>query len=209
MNNIKIQAITVGAVQTNSYLIYNTENSEAILIDPGAEATKILHEIGEKELTLKGILLTHGHFDHILGVKGILDKIKIPVYACRLEEELLKDNRMNCSLMFGTDVTLTPDVLLDDKEILTIAGMNIEVIYTPGHTKGSVCYYLKDAKILVSGDTLFFESVGRTDLPTGNEMQLLISIREQLFILPEDVNVYPGHGIHTSIGYEKKNNPCM
>lgn len=209
MKNIKLQVITVGSVQTNSYLLYNTDTLEAILIDPGAEAARILKEIEIKELTLKAILLTHGHFDHIMGIKGIKDSKNVPVYASKLEEDLMKDEYMNCSVMFGCEVTLTPDILFMDKEKLNIAGFNIEVIHTPGHTKGSVCLYIPEEKLLFSGDTLFFESVGRTDLPTGNGIQLSNSIKERLFVLPEDVKVYPGHGNSTSIGYEKNNNPYI
>lgn len=207
MGNIKIHGLSVGSLQTMCYILSNTETKEAIVIDPGAEGQRILNELENRELTLKAILLTHGHFDHIGAAKEIADAKQVKIYAYTEEDSFLKDVNMNLSSMFGRPISLTADVLFEDLEVLHLIGATIQVIHTPGHTKGSVCFYLKDHKILISGDTLFYESVGRTDFPTGSSAQLSSSIKGRLFALSDDVNVYPGHGSSTTIGHEKMNNP--
>jgi len=205
---MKIQNFVLGMVGTNCYLVVNEEEKQCILIDPAVYSGEIAEQIRREGLDLRAILLTHGHFDHIMGIDGFRKEFpEIPVYAHREEEALLKDASMNASLEFGRQYTFSGAVYAEDGDVLDLAGMQFRVIHTPGHTIGGCCYYLQEEKVLFSGDTLFQESIGRTDFPTGNGGQLMRSIREKLFTLPEETAVYPGHMERTTIGDEKKYNP--
>ena len=205
---MKIQNFVLGMVGTNCYLVVNEEEKQCILIDPAVYSGEIAEQIRREGLDLRAILLTHGHFDHIMGIDGFRKEFpEIPVYAHREEEALLKDASMNASLEFGRQYTFSGAVYAEDGDVLDLAGMQFRVIHTPGHTIGGCCYYLQEEKVLFSGDTLFRESIGRTDFPTGNGGQLMRSIREKLFTLPEETAVYPGHMERTTIGDEKKYNP--
>ncbi len=155
----------------------------------------------------EGILLTHGHFDHITGVSELVSLVGGKVYAYEGEKELMMDPRQNGSVMMGYELAIEPENLLRDGEILSVAGMAFKVIHTPGHTGGSCCFYQEEEKILFSGDTIFMESVGRTDFPTGSAKQLIDSVRNKVLVLPSDVQIYPGHGPETSVAYEAANNP--
>ena len=206
MGNIVISSMRVGLFQTNCYFIHKEGSTDAIVVDPGDRAESIYEEVVRQNLNVVAILLTHGHFDHILGVKEFKAKTHAKVYAGADEAELLKDPAINASERVRRPEIIIPDVLLNDKEKVNIADLSFEVIFTPGHTKGSVCYYFKEAGILISGDTLFEESVGRCDFPTGSESALLASITKRLMVLPDETNVYPGHGAMTTIGNERKYN---
>ena len=207
MGQIEIKSMTLGMVATNCYLIINKETKEALLIDPADNALRISNVIEENVCTLKAILLTHGHFDHIMALNELKKRYNVPVYAHEEEEDVLKQSSLNMSGMIGQIYTTQADVYVKDGEHLKLAGLDVIVLYTPGHTKGGVCYYLPEEKVLMSGDTLFHCSIGRTDFPTGSMSQLVRSVKEQLFVLPDDVQVYPGHDSVTSIGYEKQYNP--
>lgn len=199
--------MTVGPVQTNCYIVNKEGSSSCIVIDPGEEAEKIAAYIGKKGLKNEGILLTHGHFDHITGISGLLSLVGGKVYAYETERELMMDPRQNGSVMMGYELAMEPEHLLRDGQVLNIAGMDFKVIHTPGHTKGSCCFYSEKDKILFSGDTIFMESVGRTDFPTGNARELMDSVRNKVLSLPPDVMIYPGHGPETDVAYEMANNP--
>lgn len=207
MGQIEIKSMTLGMVATNCYLIINKETKEALLIDPADNALRISNVIEENVCTLKAILLTHGHFDHIMALTELKKRYNVPVYAHEEEEDVLKQSSLNMSGMIGQIYTTQADIYVKDGEHLKLAGLDIIVLHTPGHTKGGVCYYLPEEKVLMSGDTLFHCSIGRTDFPTGSMSQLVRSVKEQLFVLPDDVQVYPGHDSVTSIGYEKQYNP--
>ena len=207
MGQIEIKSMTLGMVATNCYLIINKETKEALLIDPADNAQRISNVIEENVCTLKAILLTHGHFDHIMALNELKKRYNVPVYAHEEEEDVLKQSSLNMSGMIGQIYTTQADIYVKDGEHLKLAGLDIIVLHTPGHTKGGVCYYLPEEKVLMSGDTLFHCSIGRTDFPTGSMSQLVRSVKEQLFVLPDDVQVYPGHDSVTSIGYEKQYNP--
>ena len=207
MGQIEIKSMTLGMVATNCYLIINKETKEALLIDPADNALRISNVIEENVCTLKAILLTHGHFDHIMALNELKKRYNVPVYAHEEEEDVLKKSSLNMSGMIGQIYTTQADIYVKDGEHLKLAGLDIIVLHTPGHTKGGVCYYLPEEKVLMSGDTLFHCSIGRTDFPTGSMSQLVRSVKEQLFVLPDDVQVYPGHDSVTSIGYEKQYNP--
>ena len=207
MGQIEIKSMTLGMVATNCYLIINKENKEALLVDPADNALRISNVIEENGCTLKAILLTHGHFDHIMALNDLKKRYNVPVYAHEEEEDVLKQSSLNLSGSIGQIYTTQADVYVKDGEHLKLAGLDVIVLYTPGHTKGGVCYYFPEEKVLMSGDTLFHCSIGRTDFPTGSMSQLGRSVKEQLFVLPDDVQVYPGHDSVTSIGYEKQYNP--
>ena len=154
MSDIKINTLVLGMVQTNCYIVSNEITKEAIVIDPADDADKIEHYLKANDLVCKGILLTHGHFDHILAVHGLAEMTNAPVYAQEEEAILLNDARMNASARMHRDCTIVPDVLLKDGQILQLAGFSIKVIHTPGHTGGGACYYFSGYGVLFSGDYL-------------------------------------------------------
>lgn len=209
---MKIEKLVVGAVMTNCYIVYN-ENSEpdaasglreCFVVDPGDYASRILQLMDSLKLECKAILLTHGHFDHIYAVDEIREKTGAPVYAGADEAELLGNCEMNVSKRIRKPVEVRADKLLKDGEVIQPAGITVKTIFTPGHTQGCVCYYLRDEGLLLSGDTLFESSIGRTDLPTGNEAEIFKSITSKLLTLPADTKVYPGHGGETTIERESR-----
>lgn len=200
---MKIKNLVLGPVSTNCYFLINEQTKETIIIDPADNAQRICEKISGEQLMPVAILLTHGHFDHIMAVEEVGRTYSIPYYIYETEAELMERSDLNGSFLMNRDITAKRDRVLKDKEVLTLAGLTIEVIHTPGHTAGSVCYYIPEEKALFSGDTLFYNSVGRTDLPTGSSRALITSIKERLLDLPEDTGVYPGHGMMTTIGAEK------
>lgn len=204
---MEVTVLTVGPVYTNCYIIHKEGNKSCLVIDPGEEAEKIADYIRKKDLQLEAILLTHGHFDHITGVSKLVSLVGGKVYAYREEKDVLADPQLNSSVMMGYEVALEPEVLVRDGQLLSLADLQFRVIHTPGHTKGSCCYYEENERILFSGDTIFMESVGRTDFPTGNSRELLDSVRNKILSLPDDVQIYPGHGPETNVAYEAANNP--
>lgn len=207
MANLKIGRMMLGICQTNCYFVYKEGTSDVIFFDPADKGDYIYETMKEKGFNVAGILLTHGHFDHIWGTNKLRELSGAPIYAYEAEKQLCEDAVVNVSEQVGRPYTVIPDRYLKDGEEITIAGMTCELIATPGHTVGSCCYYFEEDKILISGDTLFQESVGRTDLATGSMSSIIRSIKERLFVLPDDVKVYPGHGDVTKIGLEKKYNP--
>lgn len=205
---MRLGQMVVGSVATNCYFLENTETHEVILVDPGDRPFDIQNKIEDMGCHLVAILLTHGHFDHIMAVPALKDLYEhVKIYACAAEKTLLANPSVNCSSMVGHACSIEPDVLVFDGDKLEIAGIKIEVVTTPGHTEGSCCYYLPDENILLSGDTLFEGSIGRTDLPTGNMGKILDSLKKLFNQLPEDTDVFPGHGDSTTIRYEKRYNP--
>lgn len=207
MAEIKIGRLTLGVCQTNCYFLYREGQKEVVFVDPADRGDSIYEALQEKGFVVAGILLTHGHFDHIWGAEKLRELSGAKIYALDAEEALCLDAGLNVSKMAGRACTVQPDVLVKDGEEITVAGICCKVIATPGHTGGSCCYYVAEAGFLVSGDTLFQESVGRTDFPTGSMSEIVRSIKEKLFCLPSDTKVYPGHGEQTTIAYEKEYNP--
>ena len=199
-----IRSLTVGIVATNCYLVWNKATGEGVLIDPGDEAERICSAIAEERVKLKAILLTHGHFDHILVAEELKEKYDVPLYASKEEKEMLENPQWNLSGM-DEGVTITDYIPVQDGDKLELLGKEWQVIATPGHTKGSVSYFVPgDIPYLFSGDTLFYGSRGRTDLLGGNEEQIYQSLRRLFASLPAETKVYPGHGSETSIGFEKQ-----
>ena len=188
---------------SNTYVISDSQN-HALVVDPAVDNDGIINFLVSKGLTPLGILLTHGHFDHIRGVKRLVDKYQIPVYIHALESDLLTDTYKNCSEFCDCSVIIDVKdkvVEINDKQVLKILEKDIIVIHTPYHTEGSVCYYFPEEKLLFSGDTLFKGSVGRSDLPTSCRRKERETFNK-LKSLPEDTKVYPGHESNTTIGYE-------
>jgi len=215
---IRINMFVVGAIGTNCYLVWEDESGEAMIIDPGAYEPTIEHTIAENGLLLKYIALTHGHGDHIGGVPDFKSAHPDAVIAASAQEiSLLESPASNGSeAMTGRSVKFTPEQLLQEGDALTLGDLTFQVIETPGHTPGGLCFYVPEwdndliahaySGTLFSGDTLFHESVGRTDLTGGDFGTLKRSIREKLFALPDDTIVLPGHMDATTIGREKKYN---
>lgn len=206
---MRIKKFVIGMVGTNCYVVYNEQTKACFAVDPAAPSDPLIEFIRGEGLALQGILLTHGHFDHIMGIDALRSAFSVPVYASRLEEAVLTDADMNLSSAYGKGYTVTDVRFLEDEEQIELAGYQIRMISTPGHTAGGCCYYIEEEEVLFSGDTLFAGSVGRTDFPTGSMSTLVRSVKERLLSLPEDTQVYPGHMEATTIGFEKENNPFL
>lgn len=209
MSELAVKHMVVGAVATNCYLAENTRTKEALIIDPGDSAGKIAEIIKSDGVTPVAVLLTHGHFDHAMAAGELAKEYGIPIYAHEEEQKTLETPHINLSGMIGHSLVFHADRYVRDGEELELAGFQIQVLHTPGHTLGGVCYYLKSEKTLFSGDTLFCQSVGRTDFPTGSASTLIRSIKEKLMPLPDDTTVYTGHEDMTTIGMERKYNPFL
>lgn len=209
MKNMTIRQCVVGPVYTNCYFLMNQETKELLIVDPGDMPEKLIAMVEDMQAVPTAVLLTHGHFDHILAADEIRKKYKIPVYASKKEEKLLLTPYMNLSQDYGMTDTLEADVFLTDDQAFEAAGFHIQMIATPGHTSGSCCYYFEEEEILVSGDMLFCSSVGRTDFPTGSMGEITASLHKLLEMLPDQTAVLPGHGDHTTIEYEKRYNPFV
>lgn len=209
MADISIKHLVVGPVATNCYIVQNTKTKEAVIIDPGAHANRISGEILDMEAKPVAILLTHGHFDHASAAESLAEEYEVDVYAHEKEHETLEKPLINLSGMMGASAEYHADKYVRDNEELLLAGLRIKVLHTPGHTVGGACYYLEEEGILFSGDTLFCQSVGRTDFPLGSAATLVRSIQEKLMVLPDEIKVYPGHDSETTIGEERKYNPYL
>lgn len=199
--------LKTGTIEENCYLVYNDE--ALLIIDPGADAEMIQEQIKKTQQQPVAILLTHTHYDHIGAVEALRNTYGIPVYVSPLEQEWLGDPILNLSGLGRHDdmdnIIVSPAEYEFEMKQYRLGNMSFEVVPTPGHSAGSVSFIFDD--FVISGDALFKGSIGRTDLYTGNLEQLLYSITTQLFVLPNEFVVYPGHGEPTTIEHEKKTNP--
>lgn len=203
MNTLK--KFVVGMLEENCYLLYDEDTKEASLIDPGDEAAAIIAFIKNKGLKLQNIILTHGHWDHIGAVSEIKKYSHSRILIHADDARSLTSPEYNLGYLYGSSIEATPaETFLRDGDTITIGSASYTVIHTPGHTVGGICLYGEER--LFSGDTLFREGIGRSDLPGGNGIQLINGIKKELFSLPPETMVYPGHGPETTIGWEKENN---
>ena len=207
---MRITNLPSGALQANTYLAVDEKTNEGFIVDPGGYNKVLTKEVRDNDVKVKYIILTHGHSDHICGVNE--HKAEFPdakIVAYKDEEAMLENPNLNQSPGFGVPYSTKADILVSDGDELKVGDVTLKFIHTPGHTEGGMCIYVKEAKALFSGDTLFRQSIGRTDFPGGSYKEIMDSIRKKLFLLPDDTNVFPGHMGTTSIGFEKENNPFV
>jgi len=200
---LKVYLIVSREYDQNTYCCFDPISLEGVIIDPGANCEGIVSFLNSEKIMVKAILLTHGHYDHITSARRIADFTKADIFAHSLEKDLLADPALNLSeAMGGEKMALRAEKPLNDGDIFRFGDCSLRVIHTPGHTPGGICFYSEIDKILFTGDTLFWESIGRTDLPLGDGVTLTRSIHNKLLPLPGDVTVYPGHGRPTDIKHE-------
>ncbi len=206
---MEVKRLVLGMVRTNCYIAYKEDTKKAVIIDPADLPKRIIEVLTELEVIPEAVLLTHGHFDHMMAADALRKEYHIPVCVMAEEAELLADPALNASAMFTEPYGTTADELLKDGQKLSYLDGAFTVLATPGHTAGCACYYNEEEGLVFSGDTLFMRSVGRTDLPTARPAAIFSSIKDKLFVLPEDTLVLSGHGEETTIGAEKKFNPYV
>jgi hydroxyacylglutathione hydrolase len=204
------EILPVGVLQCNCSIFGDEEGREAIVIDPGADLADIERILHKHQLTVKAIVVTHGHIDHVAGAQELKEKTGAPIYLNANDDQLLSLLDIQAQWI---GVPAPPKVEVDtnasDGTCLPLGGSDFHFMHTPGHTQGSISIFIPQQNTLIAGDTLFRDSIGRTDLPGGNSRQLLSSIKTRLLVLPEETVVVPGHGPKTTIGREKENNPFL
>ena len=207
---MQIQVFSGGPFFVNSYVLYSDRGGEGVVVDPGLETTKIKSFIGGRKIRIHSILLTHGHVDHVLYLNDAVDATNARVCMHEADQGLF-DGAVDMARYFGILTMEAPrpvDWYLRDGEEIVIGQEKLQVMTTPGHSPGSVCFRFEDEFVL-TGDTLFNDGIGRTDLPGGSYEQILTSIRSRLLVLPPQMVVYPGHGPSSTIGFEAANNPFV
>jgi glyoxylase-like metal-dependent hydrolase (beta-lactamase superfamily II) len=207
-DGVNYRRFPLGALWTNGYLFYDGEGA-AFFVDPGGDPEEVLEYLKRDQLTLKAVLLTHGHLDHTAGIAALVPLVGNEIYIASEDAPLLKAPPEEMQRALGLECEGVGDFkTIGEGDVLSLGQFKIEVMATPGHTEGSVCYRVRlgDKSVLISGDTLFAQSVGRTDLPGGDMGALYASLRK-LAPLPDDLSVLPGHGPETTIGRERQSNP--
>lgn len=204
---MKIRVLNNYYNDENTYIVYDENTLGGIVIDPGYKCDGILKECNENKINIKYIFITHCHYDHISDLEQLREKTGAPLVSSEKASINIGDCNINHSVLgLGYELSAKKsEIILKDGEKFDVDGLNIKCILTPGHTNGGACFLINDEK-LFSGDTLFMRSIGRSDLPTGNSEELVNSIKNKLYILDDNIDVYPGHGGMTNIGYEKKYN---
>ncbi|SNS78065.1 Glyoxylase, beta-lactamase superfamily II [Granulicella rosea] len=205
------EVLRVGALQCNCSILGDETSREAIVVDPGDDIPKILALLAKHRLTVRQILITHAHIDHIAGAQRLKQVTGAPIFYNQADLPLvaMMDIQAGWLGLLTPPEVLPPDADLADLQTVTIEGLSGTVHHTPGHTEGSICLHLPAHGLLIAGDTLFAGSVGRTDLPGGDMKKLLSSVHERLLTLPDDTVVIPGHGSRTTIGEEREHNPFL
>lgn len=208
---MNIITLPIGYSQQNTYIVYNENTLEGIIIDPGSTGEPIQDIFDEYNIKLQKILLTHGHFDHIEAIPFFKKHYENVEIISHRDEALVTDN-INVNLsqaLRGIDLSFIADIFIKDNDYINLIGSKIKAIHTPGHTPGGICFYFEEEGIIFTGDTLFYESIGRTDFPLGNYTNIIESIKNKLLVLPDETKVYSGHGKVTTIGHEKINNSFL
>ena len=205
---MEIIKLEVGNLGANCYIVYSKEALEGVVIDPGGNAQDIINIIQRENIKIVAIINTHGHADHIGDNDRIKEYTGAPILIHKDDASMLTSAQGNLSVYIGNNlICKAADRLLTDGEIIQVGGMKLQVIHTPGHTPGGIC--IKVNEVVFSGDTLFEQSVGRSDFPGGSHQQLIKSIKERLLIFSDATQILPGHGAGTTIGNERYNNPFI
>ena len=205
---MKIIQMEVGSLGTNCYIAYCENTKKAVIIDPGGDAAKILAAVSREGLAVEAIINTHGHADHVLANVKVQQATGAPLWIHGGDADMLGSGSRNLSAFLGGATSCgKADRLLSDGEVLPVGDFSLTVLHTPGHTPGGIS--LLTGKTVFVGDTLFAESIGRTDFPGGSYSQLINSIKEKLMVLDDEVKAYPGHGPATTIGWERRQNPFI
>ncbi|HEX3030650.1 MAG TPA: MBL fold metallo-hydrolase [Bacillota bacterium] len=200
--------LAVGPMGANCYIIGCEKTKLGAVIDPGGEGKRILARVAELGLKIEQIILTHGHIDHIMALEEVKSTTGAKIIIHKSDAGMLTDGRKNLSGFMGRNMVFPPaDTCVKGGDVLKLGELEIKVLHTPGHTPGGIC--LEVGGILISGDTLFECSIGRSDFPGGNHNTLIDSINTRLMVYPDETVVYPGHGPSTTIGYERKKNPFL
>lgn len=207
---MQILSLSSGPIGTNTFFVYDEETQKGFLVDPGGYSKVLTDKIRELGLDLMYVILTHGHADHIMGVKDYLkDFPDAKLVASKDEAKMLSDTSFNMSEQFGMPTSLTADINVEDGETLDVGNLELKFLATPGHSPGGMCIYIASENTLFSGDTLFQASIGRTDFPGSSYEVLADSVHTKLWPLPDETSVFPGHMGPTTIGFEKENNPFV
>ncbi len=206
---MKIDRLILGAYETNCYILRESATAkDCLIVDAGLGADRLINFLKEHKLNPAAVVLTHGHIDHIAGVAALRAEFAdIKVYIHKVDAKMLTEAEHNLSALAGVPFSAGPaDLFIEAGDIIEQVSIKLQVLHTPGHTPGGICLYSKDEGIVFTNDTLFADSIGRTDFPNGSKSQLLNSIKEKLFTLPDETKVYPGHGPITTIAREKAHN---
>lgn len=208
---LKVVSFVFNPLQENTYLLYD-ETRECVVVDPGCyekeEEQELEQHIASAQLNVVMVLNTHCHVDHVLGNAFVKERYRVPLYIHKIEEPYLRavpSYASNYGFFRYSDATA--DGYLSEGEDIAFGSQKLKVLFTPGHSPGHVVFYHEESRQLIGGDVLFYNSIGRSDLPGGNSSALIESIHNKLFTLPDDVTVFPGHGPETTIGFEKRTNP--
>ncbi|MBV8714292.1 MAG: MBL fold metallo-hydrolase [Chloroflexi bacterium] len=208
---LEVRGVVVGLFQENCWIVGSRRRGEAVVIDPGDEPEEILALARDMGVKITRVLASHAHLDHIMAARDIVEATGAPFLLHAEDVGIAENMPLSARMWLGHDVAPapTPDAFPVDGQDIEVAGVTLRVIHTPGHTPGSLSLYAAEARLLFSGDTLFRESIGRTDLPGGNTETIMASIRQRLYSLPDDTRVLPGHMQETTIGHEREHNPFV